>query len=69
MEIKEGFVIYTYEGNQEIYLLDIGNLETSGTEVYSLIFWELDIIHKSEYYPENLYVCANLFLKIPIINF
>ena len=61
MEIKEGFVIYTYEGNQEIYLLDIGNLETSGTEVYSLTFWELDIIHKSEYYPENLYVCANLF--------
>jgi len=61
MEIKEGFVIYTYEGNHDIYLLDIGNLETSGKEVYSYNFWELDIIQKSKYYPENLYVCANLF--------
>lgn len=61
MEIKEGFVIYTYEGNRDIYLLDIGNLETSGKEVYSYNFWELDIIQKSKYYPENLYVCANLF--------
>lgn len=62
MEIKEGFVIYTYEGNQEIYLLDIGNLETSGTEVYSLTFWELDIFTNLNII-QRIYTCVPIFSK------
>lgn len=59
MEVKEGIVLYTYEHNFDIYLLDIANLETRGTSVYSRQFYEMDIICKSKYYPDNLYVCAN----------
>lgn len=59
MEIKEGTVLYTYEHNYDIYLLDIANLETRGTSVYSRQYYEMDIICKSKYYPDNLYVCAN----------
>lgn len=59
MEVKEGIVLYTYEHNFDIYLLDIANLETRGTSVYSRQFYEMDIICKSKYYPDNLYICAN----------
>ncbi len=59
IEVKEGTVLYTYEHNSDIYLLDIANLETRGTSIYSKTYYEFDIIYKSQYYPENLYVCAN----------
>ena len=59
MEVKEGIVLYTYEHNFDIYLLDIANLETRGTSVYSRQLYEMDIICKSKYYPDNLYICAN----------
>ena len=71
IEPKEGIVLYTndsYGHNKDISLLDVSNLEnleTQGKKVYSWsdlsrqISYEFDIIHQSEYYPENLYVIAN----------
>ena len=51
IEVKEGTVLYTYEHNSDIYLLDIANLETRGTSIYSKTYYEFDIIYKSQYYP------------------
>ena len=71
IEPKEGIVLYTndsYGHNKDISLLDVSNLEnleTQGKKVYSWsdlsrqISYEFDIIHQSEYYPENFYVIAN----------
>lgn len=66
LEIKEGTVLYTYEENTEVYLLDIANLKTEGKKIFEYknkngknTNYSLDIIHPSEYYPENLYICAN----------
>ena len=59
MELKEGIVVYTYKENYEIFLLDISKLETRGKLVYSKKFYQYDIIRKSEYYPDNLYIIGN----------
>lgn len=71
IEPKEGIVLYTsdtYGHNHDISLLDVSNLEnleTQGKKVYSSSdlsneSHEFDIIFQSEYYPENLYVIANV---------
>lgn len=72
IEPKEGIVLYTcdtYGHNHDISLLDVSNLEnieTQGKKVYSWSdlskkdSYEFDIIYQSEYYPENLYVIANV---------
>ena len=59
IEIVEG---NTYEENMQIYLLDINNLKTKGQKIFEYkndYIYHLDIIHLSEYYPENLYIIAN----------
>ena len=64
-EVKEGIILFTYHRNRYIInLLDIGNLETKEEKVFSYRksgreVFEMSIIKKSEYHPDNLYVVAN----------
>ena len=63
IDINEGNVLYTYKKNKSIYSFNIKQLETKRKEIYSYKNdgknYSLDIIHPSEYYPENLYIIAN----------
>ena len=66
-EAKEGIILYTTTNNYTINLLDIANLNTEGKVVYKIIEGigknkrnYFDIVCQSEYYPEHLYVCANI---------
>jgi hypothetical protein len=67
-EIKEGLVLYTYCSNFQIFFLNIDQLDTEGKKIYEYKLgegmysktYQFDIIRQSEYYPENLYICANL---------
>ena len=63
IDINEGNILYTYKKNKSIYSFNIKQLETKRKEIYSYKNdgknYSLDIIHPSEYYPENLYIIAN----------
>lgn len=64
-EAKEGIILFTYHRKRSfINLLDIGNLETKEEKVFSYRksereIFEMSIIKKSEYHPDNLNVVAN----------
>ena len=67
IEPKEGTLLYTIGKNLEIYHIDIANLNPESKSIYfyrkgkgfNLRTYELDIIHPSEYYPDNLYIIGN----------
>ena len=66
-EAKEGILLFTYLANERIYFLDIANLDTERKSIFEYSegnetqkeYYHLDIIHQSEFYPDNLYICAN----------
>ena len=68
-EAKEGIILFTYHRNPIwINLLDIGNLETKEEKVFAhrrseRECYEMSIIKKSEFHPDNLYVVANNIIK------
>ena len=66
-EAKEGIILYTTTNIYTINLLIFANLNTEGKVVYKIIEGigknkrnYFDIVCQSEYYPEHLYVCANI---------
>lgn len=70
LEVKEGIFLYTettFSNNELIFLLDISKSKIERNDIfyYDKITkngnykYTLDIILQSEYYPENLYICAN----------
>ena len=73
-EAKEGIILFTYHRNNNlINLLDIGNLETKEEKIFSYRksdreCFEMSIIKKSEYHPDNLYVVANNSISRNLID-
>ena len=65
LEAKEGIILFTAYSHQFLNLLDIGNLQTEEKTVFQYVLlqknkvYDIDIVHKSEYFPDNLYIIAN----------
>ena len=67
-EVKEDIFLYTQaRWNDRVFLLDISKSNIEKNEIFHYLKqtkygprnYELDIVDKSEYHPENLYVIAN----------
>lgn len=73
LEVKEGILLCTYYENQEIFLLDIDNLNQKRKSIFSYMKgnnkYHLDIIYQSIYYPEYLYIIANYNTKVQGDNY
>ena len=63
--------MYTKNKRKEVFLLDISKSKVEITEhfymtrqsIYNQSWrYKMDMILQSEYYPENLYICANIEL-------
>lgn len=80
LEVKENIFLYT-EGSltrrETIFLLDISESKVEKSEMFYTTTlskfgqpwnYKLDIILQSEYYPENLYILANIELPGDIFN-
>ena len=71
LEVKEDLFLYTKNKRKEVFLLDISKSKVEITEhfymtrqsIYNQSWrYKMDMILQSEYYPENLYICANIEL-------
>ena len=74
LEVKECIYLYTdasFSYNREIFLVDISNSKIERKKIFSYdketkygsSYYQFNILTLSEYYPENLYICAYLNLK------
>lgn len=72
LEVKEDLFLYTDKIREDIFLLDISKQKVERTEHFHMTKlskynqpwkYKLDMILRSEYYPENLYIYANI--KLP----
>lgn len=72
LEVKEDLFLYTDNRVEEVFLLDISKPKVERTEhfymtkqsIYNQPWrYKKDMILQSEYYPEYLYICANI--KLP----
>ena len=69
LEVQEGIFLYTDKDSQNecIFILDITKSKVEKNKMYYYMkqtkhgpsLYNLNIIKHSEYYPENLYICAN----------
>lgn len=65
LEAKEGIILFTTPNHTSLNLLDVGNLQTEEKTVFQYVLFQqnkefdIDIVHKSEYSPDNLYIVAN----------
>ena len=65
LEAKDGIILYTKPDHNFLYLFDLNTLETDEKTVLNYVLvsknkgYQIDIVHKSEYYPDNLYIIAN----------
>ena len=71
LEVKEDLFLYTKNRREEVFLLDISKPKVEIIEhfymtrqsIYNQPWrYKMDMILQSEYYPENLYICANIEL-------
>ena len=65
LEVKEGILLYTKQSNYDIYILDTSKSKVERESLFKYVKeanndYQFDILHKSEYYPENLYICGNM---------
>lgn len=68
IEVKEGILLYTNsnESNYHIYNLDTSKSKVERESLFKYIkeaksdHYKFNILHKSEYYPENFYICGNM---------
>ena len=68
LEVKENMFLYLERSRETLFLLDISNSKVKKEEIFyygkplksgHINNYNLDIILQSQYYPENLYICAN----------
>lgn len=77
LEVKEDLFLYTDNNREAVFLLDISKPEVEKTELFYTtklsIYnqpwrYKMDMILQSEYYPEYLYICANIKLPVDIYD-